>query len=376
MSYIEYNPDELKIVSEIPGILGGPATPLKNYPMNPGKACHLAYQRKAPWQINLLFNDGTAIFNPAIIPDNVARASAVDATVDFTASPTGGKDMFGIDWEYIPVANGSMVRPGQPMVEDANDLEESIIWPDIDSWDWEGSRKANEAYLAMNKDKCINTTIFNGYFERLISLMDFENAIVALIDEEQQEAVHHFLDKLSDIYVKLVDKLVEFFPEIDVFQIHDDWGSQRASFFSPEVGAKMLVPYMKKVTDRVHYHGKFAHCHSCGHLMNQVENLIAAGYDAWDPQPMNDSLELYEKYGDQILIGLIPKLDTKNTTEEEQRACAREFVSKYCRPEKQSIMNCYTSPITATMLGSDPLLTPAFEEELYIQSRKAYVNND
>ncbi|MGN0204011.1 MAG: uroporphyrinogen decarboxylase family protein [Coprococcus sp.] len=376
MSYPEYNPDELKVVGEIPSPMGGPCMPVLNYPVDPGEACRLMYQRKAPWQINGLFNSGSAMLNPAVIPDNVARAMAIDATVDPSVVPVGGKDMFGIEWEYVPAVGGSMVRPGKPFVEDANDLEDMVVWPDIESWDWEGNRKANEDYIAMNKGKCFNTTILNGYFERLISMMDFDNAIVALIDEEQKEAVHAFLDKLSDLYVKLIDKMVEVYPEIEVYQIHDDWGSQRASFFSPETGAEMLVPYMKKVTDRVHFHGKYAHCHSCGHMMNQVENLIAAGYDAWDPQPMNDTQELYEKYGDRILIGLIPRMDIKNTTEEEQRAYAKEFVSKYCRPEKQSMMGMYASPIVAAMLGGENFVTPAFEEEVYILSRKSYMNND
>lgn len=169
---------------------------------------------------------------------------------------------------------------------------------------------------------------------------------------------------------------MEYYPEIEVYQIHDDWGSQKSSFFSPDTAAEMLVPYMKKVTDRIHSHGKYAHCHSCGHIMNQVENLIAAGYDAWDPQPMSDTLELYEKYGDRILIGLIPRFDTKNTTEEEQRALAREFADKYCRCEKQSMMSMYASPVVTAMLGGEGFVTPAFEEELYIRSRQNYLNND
>lgn len=375
MAYPAFDPKELNIVSEVPGLYGLPGTPVRNYPVDPGQACRLMYQHKSPWQITSFVDVGAAIFIPAVIPDNVARAMVLDGTSDPTVAPTGGKDMFGIDWEYIAAAGGSMVRPGQPTVDDVNDLESILTWPDIDSWDWEGSRKANEGFLAANKGKCINTWIFTGFYERMISMMDFGNAIVALIDDDQKDAIHAFMDKLSDLYCHLVDKMLEVFPEIDGFYIHDDWGSQMSSFFSPETGAEMLVPYMKKLNDRIHAHGRFAHLHSCGHLMNQVENFIAAGYDAWDPQPMNDTFALYEKYGDRILIGLIPDLNPETTTEEEQRTYAREFAEKYCKPGKQSMLSYYSSPMVALAGGSCPT-TPAFLEELYIQTRANYRNDD
>lgn len=375
MAYPEFDTKELTVVGEVPGMFGLPGTPVLSYPMDPSEACRLMYQKKAPWEISSIADLGQAFFLPSVIPDNIARGMVIDATLDPTAVPTGGKDMFGIDWEYIPTAGGSMVRPGQPMVEDVNDLEATLNWPDIDSWDWEGSRKANEGYLAMNKGKCINTWLFTGFYERMISMMDFGNAIVALIDDDQKDAIHAFMEKLSDLYCRLVDKMLEVFPEIDVFYIHDDWGSQMASFFSPETGAEMIVPYMKKLNDCIHAHGRYAHLHSCGHLMNQVENFIAAGYDAWDPQPMNDTLALYEKYGDKIIIGLIPDLDPETTTEEEQRAYAREFAEKYCKPGKPSMLSFYGGPMVVLSGGKCPS-SPAFLEELYIQSRKNYIHND
>jgi hypothetical protein len=37
--------------------------------------------------------------------------------------------MFGIEWEYIPAAGGSMVRPGKPFLEDANEWKEKVVGP-------------------------------------------------------------------------------------------------------------------------------------------------------------------------------------------------------------------------------------------------------
>ena len=136
--------------------------------------------------------------------------------------------MFGIEWEYIPAAGGSMVRPGKPFLEDANEWKEKVVWPDVDSWDWEGSAKANNG-IYLKDDKFNVCWFLNGWYERLISFMDFEGAILALVDEDQKDAVKEFFDKLSDLYIKIFDKFCTYFPQIDAFCIHDDWGSQKSA---------------------------------------------------------------------------------------------------------------------------------------------------
>ena len=45
-----------------------------------------------------------------------------------------------------------------------------------------------------------------------------------------------------DRQLKLIDKNLEYFPQINGFSIHDDWGSQKETFFSPAVIAEMIVP--------------------------------------------------------------------------------------------------------------------------------------
>ncbi|MCL2201785.1 MAG: methyltransferase, partial [Oscillospiraceae bacterium] len=95
----------------------------------------------------------------------------------------------------------------------------------------------------------------------------------------------------------------------------------------------------------------------------QVPNIIAAGWDAWTPQLVNDMQTLYDLYGDKILLGIAPDpIDPESATEEEQRAAARDYADKFCNPNKPSYFNVY----------STALLTPAYREELYIRSRENY----
>jgi hypothetical protein len=309
--------------------------------------------RKPVWQIT---NCETKIFSPSVYPDNMARGFIVQQNIP-DPSTFGGPDIFGIQWEYVPVTGGSIVQPGVPFMRNANEWKARLKWPDVDAWDWEGSARENEAFL--NDGAMVMHWILNGYFERLISFMGFAEAAVAMIDEEQQDAVKELYERLTDLYIRIVDKHIDYY-HAEAFTVHDDWGSQMAPFFSPAVTAELLVPAMRRLTDHIHARGAIADFHSCGHIEQQVPNMIAAGWDSWSGMAMNDTQGLYEKYGDQIILGVVPdQFDPATTPEEEQRAAAREFAKKFCNPHKPCLFNMYGAAV----------LTPAYREELYKLSR-------
>ena len=336
-------------------MFGGPEVILYDFPVTQREAFQALYNRKPVWQITAIEQK---MFAPKSNPDNIARAFVFDGT---KTPQSGGTDMFGIEWEFVPQVGGSMVRPGKPFIEDANDIAKKVVWPDIDKWEWESCAKANVEYLS--GEKYIVAWFLNGWYERLISFMDFEGAVVAMIDEDQKDAVKDFFDKLSDLYIRIFDKYLTHFPQINGFCIHDDWGSQKETFFSPATAQEMIVPYMRRVTDFLHSKGKSCELHSCGQLLKQVPNMIAAGWDSWHPQLMNDTQKIYELYGDKIIVGVVPDaFDPEKTTEEEQRALAREYARKFCNPDKPSFVNTYSSRA----------LTAAYREELYKQSRINY----
>ncbi|MDR2516474.1 MAG: hypothetical protein LBC88_03720 [Spirochaetaceae bacterium] len=361
MSVPKFNEaEEMKVVAELPSFGPGPGVKVYNYPVTPREAYLAAIQKKDPvWQIS---GNETALFCPRFYPDNVARAFVFDAEGvvmnDQSGLKVGGPDMFGIEWVFVPAAGGSMVQPGKPLFEDANEWKSKVKFPNIDAWDWAGGAKKNEAYL-----KSLNTLpltwIMNGFFERLISFMDFEGAATAMIDEEQQDAVKELMDRLADLYIKIVDNYNKYFG-LNSFTVHDDWGSQMAPFFSPAVGKKLIVPAMRKLTDHIHAIGGVADFHSCGHVDMCVPNMIDAGWDSWSGMAMNDTHTAYEKYGDKIVLGVIPEQwDPASTPEDKQKAEARKFVDKFCKPGKPCLVNYYGAAV----------LTPAFREELYRYSR-------
>lgn len=336
------------------------------YPLNQREHETLVFQRQPWWQATQA-TDAT-MFTPDIIPDNVARALVMQGGMPRRFEDHDlNKDMFGVEWEYIATVGGSMVRPGKPFLEDISEWEEKVVFPDIDSWDWEGAAKKNNGTY-LTPDKFPQIWFQTGYFERLISLLEFENAAVAIIDEDSQEYVHKFFDKLTDLYIRIFQKVKDTFPDVCAVFFHDDWGSQKSPFFSPDVCEEMIVPYMKRLTDFLHSIGIFCELHSCGNNYMQVPNMIKAGWDAWAPQLMNDSYKIYDDFGDKLLIATFPQdcppaEELATMDEEAIRKVARDYANRVCVAGKPSFYNYYAASY---------LNIPAFKEELYKQSRINY----
>ncbi len=324
MSKIPFRKEELEIRSSGP-TAGRFAMPLLNTPITPRENFLRFLRREDPLWAPLSCD--TAMLTPACVPDNISRGFVFEALPFNPNESGGGPDMFGVEWEWVPTAGGSMVRPGKPKVEDITEWEKDITFPDLDAWDWESAAARNRERLE-KKDLLVNITILNGLFERLISFVDMNEALVAMVDEDGQEGVHRLFDRLADFYPKLIRKYKEYF-DVDLITFHDDWGSQRAPFFSLDTVREMLVPYLKRIVDATHEMGIYFELHSCGKNELLVPAMIEAGVDMWNGQPMNDKKMLCELYSDKILLGASPTDITNQSTPEEVEAGCRAFADTF-----------------------------------------------
>ena len=369
MTRIPFDQAEIDNATEVPGMFGMMTRTFAT-PISARENYKLLYAREVPlW---LPGSGDSSFFSPRIDDDNVARCFAFEAnpvTEDERneIAENGYKDKFGVTWIYVPSAGGSMVRPGAPTLTDVNDWKSVIPFPDVDSWEWSASKEANANYLSETRLR--SATILTGFFERLISWMDFEGAAEALIDEDQQDAVLEAFDALADVYIKMVDKFIWAY-DIDHLWFHDDWGSQRAPFFGLGTVRDMLVPAVKKVADYCHSRGVFFELHSCGKNEILVPAMIEANVDSWAPQPMNDFNMLYETYGDKIIIsGISADLPpfapgAPPVSDEVAIKAAEDFVAKYCQYDTFK-----NKPIIG---GGGWGAPPIFAETLYRETRKAF----
>lgn len=240
---------------------------------------------------------------PREILDNVARGFVVDG--EPYEGGFGGPDMFGVEWVYVPVARGSMEKPGVHKVADLTEWEKDLTIPDLSKLDWQAIEKRCQKVI--RPDKITSTMIYTGFFERLISLVGFEDAAMALIDDDQKDAIHRLFDMLCCYYDELIDRM-HCYCGVEYVVFHDDWGSQRSSFFSVDTCREMVLPYLKRVVKSAHDRGVLLNFHCCGNVGNMVPLMVEAGADAWDGQDLNDIWGLYHEYGDRINITLNQKV--------------------------------------------------------------------
>lgn len=351
MERIKFDPKELGPVGFIPSpIPGEKGIPILKTPILPRDNFKLLLEGKTPlWMPS---SADYMIVAPKCMPDTWAHGIAFGPGI--TQKQYGGKDMFGVEWEFVPQVRGAMVRPGHPLVKDITHWEDYITFPDIDAWDWPSA--VEEVKPAKARGCIIRVAQQTGLFERLISFVDMTDALVSLIDEDAKPAVHRLFDYICDLYDRLFDKYKQYM-EADMVWFMDDWGSQRAPFFSEETAREMLLPYLKRVVESAHKRGMYFDFHSCGKLDNLVSVMVDAGCDLWEGQSLNDKEAVLERYGDKLIVNThIPPLPA-DASEAEITAAVEKYFQTY--GHKAAYLECFGVP-------------PACVTSLYALSRRAY----
>ena len=286
--------------------------------------------------------------------DHIARAEVMDLGPEQTLEEKGGPDLFGVEWVFVPQVGGSMENPDIPhLLTDANEWYDKVKFPDIDALDWDSVGALNAPFK--KETRIVGCCFQNGLFERLISFMGFEGAALAMIDEDQQDALKELYDKLADMYINMIQHYID---QLDVQEVlfHDDWGSQRAPFFSVDTCREMLVPALRKIADFCHSKGMIFQQHSCGKNELLVPAMIDAHVDLWCGQPMNDKYMLVQKYGDKIMLGVETPDLAPDASESEIDEAAHAFVEKYSGKR---------------IMASNRMASDAFNKAMYKYSRIA-----
>ena len=350
--------DEWKQIGEYRSPWGLDARePMRNYVITERENFERLFRHEKPAYIPNI-TEMTA-FSPAIVPDHKVRAWSLEIGEPHLPGGKcdGGPDMFGVQWDYVPVTGGSMVHGDNPKIKDITHWEDYISFPDLDSWDWEGSAKANEALFTPRR--MTRVWLMNGLNERMLSLMNFRDVMVAYVDEDQQEGVHRFFDKLCTFYDDLIDRYHRYYG-CDVLMFNDDMGTQRGPQFSPDTAREMIVPYLRQIVESCHKRGMYFELHSCGRNDIIAPVFAEAGIDLWMPQEnINDYDLLYRLIGDKVALGF-PTDSTPGMSDEEAWESAERFMDRFGK---------YGNVI---LNSTFPPQHPRIAEFLYYLTREAY----
>lgn len=262
------------------------------------------------------------------IPDAFLDISEISLTCnpDMEAmSVRGGLDAFGVRWDALENGLPAMVRPGNPKLKDIARWRE-LKFPDPDQWDWEG---ASELFLKKSRDdhdRAFRVCLTTALFERMIVLMDFENAAIALM--EDPENVCEFLDAQTEYGLKLIDKIHEYY-HVEHLKISDDWASQKSPFFSEKVMREIFLPRVKRLVDRAHTYGMFVTMHSCGNGVRHIPCMIEAGIGAWQFQESAVDIDEALRVADGRLILEGYWVLPKGMGRQEQEKYIRDIMYRY-----------------------------------------------
>lgn len=281
-----FNEDELRVIGKHTqfGIYGGEDTEAVsyNYPITPKEN-----------MLRMLRGE-----KPLWVPNQTLENNALQPLVmdDARARNFGGKDWFGIEWEYEPLTRAAMVKPGTRRLDDITNWR-SLEFPNLRAIDWKKDYK--EIYEGkISQDRLTYFIIVNGFFERTADLTSFEDAFCYLLEEP--EALTEFYDRLAEWHIELI-KIAKEYYHTDMILFHDDMGTQISTFFSPQIYKELFLPQYKKVTKAAHDMGMYICIHSCGCIGSLMPLIIEAGFDAWEGQDSsNDKKAIMDQYGKDL----------------------------------------------------------------------------
>jgi hypothetical protein len=177
-----------------------------------------------------------------------------------------------------------------------------------------------------------------GVFEQCHYLMGMDDCLLNFYEEP--EKMHELIDYITDWEVKYAKLLCEHYHPDCVFH-HDDWGSHRSSFLSPEMFAEYFVPAYKKIYGTYRENGvELVIHHSDSYAANLVPYMIEMGIDIWQGcTSTNNVSELIKQYGGKISFmgdidnGIVDRADwTEEVVAKEVRRACEENGKLYFLP--------------------------------------------
>lgn len=159
------------------------------------------------------------------------------------------------------------------------DSQEGLImsWADFEAYPWpsiaDTSTRSLEWYEAnLPDDMCIvGSGGFAHFAEYLSWLMSYEHLCMALC--EQRDLVAAIRDKLTELYVEFMDRLLQF-DRVKVIWGSDDMGFRTGPLISPDDLREFVLPGHRVMAEMSHAAGRPYLLHCCGKIDSIMDDLL------------------------------------------------------------------------------------------------------
>jgi len=231
--------------------------------------------------------------------------------------PSKGLDLWGCLWESFEFSFLGEVKDSP--LKDWKGFDKLTI-PSLDMPGmWDNPRSAR----AKVGDKYITGNICSLY-ERVHFVRGLDNTWADTLEEP--ENLKKFINLLVDMNIEIIKRYAEY--DIDGIINCDDWGLQNRLMISPDSWREIWKPAYKRQYDVAHALGLDTWLHSCGYIIDILEDLIEIGLDVIDmDQQVNMGLENLEKFKGRITFQAPVDIQAvmPNGTPDEIRTYARKM---------------------------------------------------
>jgi hypothetical protein len=334
---------------EIPQ-LDTPITPLENF-------SRVVTRDNPLWVPNSQTDFHNLMFQDLAVGEQIGVDFHRNATEDYDFI-----DWFGVPLRWCVSAGGATNTPGTHLLEDITEWEKVLRFPVLSNWDWQ--TKA-DAFLKNDYDpkKVLQIDLHNGVIQRLIAVLGgYTEGMYALSLEP--EAVRDFFGRIAEHMIELVDLLCGLYP-VDLMTIHDDWGTEKDTFFSPKMMEELVYEPTKRVIDHIKSKGVHFMLHSCGNITRFIPYMIDMGVELLQIQRRAVDIPAMKlKYGDRIGFntGIEDYIPGVSYSKDEVVELVRRTVDLYGRG----------GGFFANIFGDDPETVWTASCELYAYSREYY----
>jgi len=117
-------------------------------------------------------------------------------------------------------------------------------------------------------------------FEVMHAVRRFEDVLMDIALDTPE--INRLADLIADCQTARMEYLLKL--GVDAIQFADDFGTQSALFFSPDVWRRFFKPRFERMVAPVKAAGKLAFYHTCGYVWHLLDDIAALGMDAIWPQ--------------------------------------------------------------------------------------------
>ncbi len=177
-------------------------------------------------------------------------------------------DEWGCEWHSISSTVGEVRRP---VLESLDDLPKLHV-PDFGNDERYGSAKE---IVAEQPDKFVLGSLGFLLFENMHHIIGLKQLMEAFYLERES------VEELLNILVKHNLSIVDAYAKTGVHGLiaFEDWGLQDRLMISPKLWRELYKPAYKTIIERIHAGGMKFIMHSCGYILDIIDDFIEIGVD-------------------------------------------------------------------------------------------------